>query len=242
MDSSHQPLTTPWSRSLSAVLPPPRRRWLAKRSVVVLLALLLLNACAQPSSTPPRQTAGSPQTTPPPTVTAAMPGPSPVASLLGPAPTGCPSTPPPQRLDLPNNWGGFIGPGHLEGKSPVWIPNLDSPTTFHLNPQGYDPWPTTKIIWEIGPDFSQGVQVQVSNLRTGELAWWGQGGPPQAATQTLILDLNHSSTGDPDSYHGSRPGGFQEWGTVLYLPAAGCYALDATWAAGQWRLIFSAGR
>ena len=29
---------------------------------------------------------------------------------------------------------------------------------------------------------------------------------------------------------------------LLFIPAAGCYALDVSWARGAWRAIFAAGR
>ena len=209
------------------------------RAAAFLLALLLLGGCGSGQPTTSRQATatlpGVPAATPLPTGTATPgAGPTPVAGLLDPAPTNCPIIAPPQMIQVSGI--------ELAGSSPVWIRGGYSPSTLHLNQIGYTPWPGTKIIWEIGPNYSQAVMVQVKNLQTGALAWWGQGDRPPGAGQTLILDPNHPSGSDPYSDHGAGPGGLHEWGTYVYLLAAGCYALQVSWPGGQWRGVFAAGR
>jgi hypothetical protein len=132
----------------------------------------------------------------------------------------------------------------IVGSSPAWIRQAYYPTTLHLDQLGYTPWPVTKIIWEIGPDPRQAVMVQVKNVQTGALAWWGEGGDrPPVAGQTLFLDdPNHPNGSGPYSDHGTLPGGWHEWGTGLYILEAGCYEMHVTWPGGQWRGVFAAGR
>lgn len=204
---------------------------------MLLLTLLLLCSC---TSGP---TAVSPQATVTPvrglaatsTASASTTGPTPVPSLLDSAPTDCPLLMPPQASDV-------LGTT-LVGGGPAWIRRAYYAPTLHLNQQGYTPWPGTKIIWEIGPNYPQAVTVHVSNLQTGTLAWWGQESnrPPEAG-QVLRLDPNHPSGSGPESDHGILPGGWHEWGTYLYLLASGCYTLQVSWPGGQWHAVFAAGR
>jgi hypothetical protein len=174
----------------------------------------------------------------PPTPTPeALPGPA--TTPLGPAPTNCPSSAPLQRLAF-SQFGNF-GSITFFGGSPVWMDS--NPQTVPINGGPDDPWPGIKIIWEVGPNYQGTAIIEVTNLTTGHLAWWGQGGPIAqsyyGAAQALLLDPN---TTGPAAYHGSPEPGWNEWGSFVYLLQAGCYAIDATWATGHWRAIFAAGR
>ena len=40
---------------------------------------------------------------------------------------------------------------------------------------------------------------------------------------------------------GADGAGRDMWSAILYIPAAGCYALDASWPGGSWRVTFAAG-
>ncbi len=109
---------------------------------------------------------------------------------------------------------------------------------FGVDQAGYEAWPGTKIIWEVGPSFTQTVSVRVTNLATGELSWWdtGEGSPPPAhVSQILTLDTNQPT------YHGSPEPGWREWGSYLYFSQAGCFAMDVTWPGGHWRIFFGVG-
>ncbi len=206
--------------------------------------LILLSSCALSQPT----TAGrpSPQPSPAATATYALTGPSPVPTLLDPPPTGCPASPPPPQILTVADAFGITGTGQLVGSSPVWIIGFYDPTSpLHLEVDGYASFPSQKIVWEVGPAYPRAVQVQVRNVWTGALAWWNYI-TPQWYTQTLLLDPSQpeASVG-PNSYHGTRPyqgKTWNEWGSNVLFTQAGCYALDATWAGGHWRVIFAAGR
>jgi hypothetical protein len=156
------------------------------------------------------------------------PGPSPVTTLLAAAPRDCPLGPALGSKVFPQ----FNG-SPATGSGPVWESGLPPNATVNVDDLGYTPWPGTKILWPIGPDFPNIVTVRVANLRTGSEAWWdiGEGGPaPNEPVRPLVLDRT-----------GNRAG-FPTWGTGLYLPQAGCYAMTVSWPGGQWRLLFAVGR
>jgi hypothetical protein len=188
-----------------------------------LLVLLLLTACS----------AGQGSLSPSPSVRQrptqqTSPGPAPVATLLAPAPQDGPSGPALGSKVLPQ-----CSNAPLTGSGAVWEIGLPANATLNLDELGYTPWPSTKILWPIGPNFPDIVVVRVTNLRTGSEAWWdsGEGGPaPNKPVRPLVLDRT-----------GNRAG-FPTWGTGLYLPQAGCYAMSVSWPGGQWRLLFAVGR
>lgn len=156
------------------------------------------------------------------------PGPSPVAILLAPAPQNCPSAPSPGSKAFPQFYD-----TPLTGSGAVWEMGLPPNATLNLDQLGYTPWPATKILWPILPNFPTIVVVRVTNLRSGSEAWWdtGEGGPaPNKPVRPLVLDRT-----------GNRAG-FPTWGTGLYFSQAGCYAMSVSWTGGQWRLLFAAGR
>lgn len=203
-----------------------------------LLVLLLLTACSagQGSSSPSPSVRQQPtqQTSPSPfplvqrPTQQTSPGPAPVATLLAPAPQDCPSGPSLGSKVLPQ-----FSTASLTGSGAVWEIGLPANATLNLDELGYTPWPSTKILWPIGPNFPDIVVVRVTNLRTGSEAWWdiGEGGPaPNKPVRPLVLDRT-----------GNRAG-FPTWGTGLYFPQAGCYAMSVSWSGGLWRLLFAVGR
>ncbi len=222
----------------SSKMTSPKQWSLPPWFVCILLILLLLTACSagQGSSSP------SPTVRPQPTQQTSprsspvvqrptqqtSPGPSPVTTLLAPAPQDCPSGPSLSSRTFP----GFNG--SVTGSGPVWEGGLPANATLNLDQFGYTPWPSTKILWPIGPDFPAMVVVRVANLRTGTEAWWDIGAgdpPPSMPVRPLILDGA-----------GNRGGGPPTFGASLYLPQAGCYAMTVSWTGGQWRLLFAVGR
>jgi hypothetical protein len=157
----------------------------------------------QAIASPPPSPTLAPAVSPAPTRKAP---PTPVATLLAPAPTTCPAAPPLQRQTFAHV-AGFSGPITLVGMGSVWVPAPYFLTTpLHLELQGYTPWPSTKIVWEVGPNhpFAQPVEETATNLATGQLAWWRQGGDPSQSQhgygQTLVLDADTSGPAIP---HGS---------------------------------------
>ncbi len=204
-------------------------------SVCGLLIFLLLTACSTQglsSSTPTVRAQPTQQPSPGSSPVAQQPtqqpspGPSPVATLLAQAPQGCSLGPSLGSKVFPQ----FNG-SPATGSGPVWESGLPPNATVNVDDLGYTPWPGTKILWPIGPDFPGIVTVRVTNLRTE--AWWdiGVGPPPSMPVRPLILDGL-----------GNRGGGPPTFGAFLYLPQAGCYAMTVSWTGGQWRLLFAVGR
>ncbi len=92
-----------------------------------------------------------------------------------------------------------------------------------------------KVVWEVGPNYRQSVMLRGGNVYTGVPLWFNfdlNG----ADTLNPILDPSHP--GHPVSQVGDN---WSEWGSYIYIPAAGCYYLEATWPQGHWRIVFAAG-
>ena len=199
----------------------------------MLLALLLVSGCATTTLVRPQ-----PTPTPSPTATAQPPNPFPLTAPLDPPPTDCPATPPVQHLDFAQ-FGSFSGPVRFFGAPPVWIPDNEyfPHPIMHLEPPsagpGPDPYAGFKILWEIGPNTLPPATARVTNLGTGAFGWWGNG---NMAPTKVVFDIE----GGID--HAEVDTGWHEWGSLLFIPGAGCYALDVSWAGGAWRTIFAAGR
>lgn len=54
---------------------------------------------------------------------------------------------------------------------------------------------------------------------------------------SLLLDPNH-----PTHLGAGAGPDYQEWGSYIFIPKAGCYQLEATWPGGRWSFPFAAGR
>jgi hypothetical protein len=184
---------------------------------------------------------------PSPTVPAAAtsmgaPTPLPITRALAPPPTNCPAGPTLTTVAVPA-FGGFSGGTvQLTGHAPVWIVeafyplptgvvDLSEPTPpSAANPE----WPVLPIIWAFGPNALPIVTVQVHELPSGTLAWWGVGG--DSGPQLPILTLNAPAGGQPTQGYvgGDAP-------VFLFITRAGCYQMEVTWPGGSWSLIFAAG-
>src|SRR5262249_16579205 len=139
------------------------------------------------------------------------------------------------------HFGGFVGSVQLVGHAPVWIPrpylgDETTPITIHFEQNGYTPFPETKIVWEVGPAFTQPVSVQLIDLCSGAPPWWTL--DATRYTQTFVLDPAASPAHD----HGSPEPGWHEWGSGVFIGEAGCYALAVTWPGGHWQVTVAAGR
>jgi hypothetical protein len=149
-------------------------------------------------------------------------------------PTNCPLTAQPGTKVFPKGWGGFLSDATLIGRSPVWA-GIGIELHLYIGPQdSHGGWTGTKILWEIDQDLTQPVIVRVKNLATGEPAWWGKG-EQQPSDTVLVLDSMN------EGYHGAPANGWYEWGSFLYLLAAGCYSMDVSWPGGGWHIVFAAG-
>lgn len=210
-------VTTPRPGGTSPIRARRPLHWAA----ALLAGLLLLSGCGV-ARVPPAPTR--------------PPDPFPLGAPLAPPPTDCPVAPPIQTLTL-TQLGNFSGSVRLYGAPPVWIPSEYFPhSTLHLDRSGFsgvDPYPGTKILWELGPDATPDVVARATDLRTGALGWWGNG-------NTNPYTPAFSVQGGRDN--GEVDTGWHEWDSDLFIPAAGCYALDVSWPGGSWRTIFAAGR
>ncbi len=211
---------------------------------LALVIVFLLSACDMQA---PFLQSATPTPPPIPTVPP-RPHPSPVATLLDPPPTDCPTGQPPKSLPIKDQFG-LQGTGKLQGNPPVWIVDpFYPPSPLHLEAGGYTAWPQWKIVWEVGPDYTQAVRLQIRNLRTGELAWWGAD-PDAWVGKTFVMDPEQPDINGPYWYHGHHfnypapvAGTWNEWGSVFLITEAGCYDLQVTWPGGQWDMFFAAGR
>lgn len=202
-----------------------RLSWYA--AIVALLAVLA--SCTQmPQSSAPTPTLSTQQTsttTLVPISNTLTPTPPP----LGLIPRDCSPGPTP-RSSLPG-----IGP--VIGGSKVWATGFNGPHAEIPIPS-YDTYTqhgwTWKIVWEVGPDYTQPVAIRGGNLRSGTPLWFQITGNP---TTSPVLDPRH-----PD-HPGSTVGtDWAEWGSYVFIPQAGCYYLQASWPGGSWRINFAAGK
>lgn len=202
-----------------------------------LVTLGSLAGCAQTTAhvPPPRPTATSTAT--------AEPLPSPVSGLLGPAPKSCPPSPPLSSMTIDDGFGGgFTGGDVFIGQSPVWNLGLSPGMSLSLDSNGQTPWPLTKVMWIVGPDFNQPVTLSGHELTTGAPIWFGKDSE-QPQTTHEVLDPSAPNRGGTNHEQGV----WHIWGILIYFLRAGCYELDASWTngaggAGGWHMILAAGR
>lgn len=203
-------------------------RAIPARAGLLLCVLLALASCSS----------GKVPVTPKPTLIPTIAFPSPAPTVFGSAPHNCPKTNPlPDTKVFPAGWGGYLVNATLYGKAPVWS-DFQPDMQVGPVPDFYNPWPGTKVLWEVGPNMTQIVTVQVTNTTTGKAAWWdvGEGSPPPSSPEhPLVLDATPGMGGN----HASPELGWQEWGTWLYILEPGCYSMDVSWPGGHWRLLFS---
>jgi hypothetical protein len=217
----------------------------SKGALVALLLLLLAGCTLGPSRAAETPTATPATTqTPASAATAAHERHTPVPGLLDPAPADCPASVPPQTQEF-TQFGGFSGLVTLHGGGPAWIAgfyyDLLLQQAPHLDARGYTPWPSVKLIWEVGPDVSQPVRVTATDLRTGASGYWFFKVPEEQAAAELTLDPA-SPVATVADYHGPPEPGWQEWGAGLLFFSAGCYQLVASWPGGSWQIIVPVGR
>lgn len=212
-----------------------------------LLLFVVLASCSSPAASIPQPTATPTTDSVYPTAIAQSSPTSPSTSLQSPipvptsprsepalSPTNCPLIALPGTKAFPKGWGGFLSDTTMIGHSPVWA-GVGLHIHVYTGTLGYHVvWPTTKILWEVSQDLTPPVTVQVKNLATGAIAWWGKGDQPPS-TSVLVLDASNQG------FHGSPADGWYEWGSVLYILTAGCYLMDAQWPNGAWHIVFAAG-
>src|SRR5690242_2136956 len=166
-------------------------------SCVCLLIALLFISCSSPDTGIPNATAtrasGSPLGTPAEPTTTSIPQATPtvitnlapVKTHLAPPPQNCAIKPPPQQQHVDAL--GSNSNVQLVGGGAFWFYG-----SFYTNVLSLDfnqGWPMTKLVVEVGPNYSLPVTLRLQNMQTKQLAWWTDAQtPPRAAAQTLILD------------------------------------------------------
>lgn len=165
-------------------------------------------------------------------------------TALGPAPASC-SPPAPAPRTLPATYSGAIG------ASPIWVAWFDGPhATRHISGPGvvnsrYG-W-LIAVIFAIEPSLTDPVVVRGVRLDNDSPLWMVGLEPGQTFTQAtpsvaVALDPRQPGLPDYDNYSMGLNEDWAAWYGGFYIPAAGCYALTATWPGGSWRVTFAAGR
>jgi hypothetical protein len=152
----------------------------ATRTRVLWLHLALALAVMPLATGCATTTARIPTPTMVPTVTATPhPAPTPVSALLAPPPTDCQTIAAPHHMTLSADFGGgFVGGDVVTGGAPVWQFGL-SPNAqpLSLEPNGAMPYPGTKVLWIVGPNYGEAVTLHGHDLRTGTPIWFVLLGP-----------------------------------------------------------------
>jgi hypothetical protein len=167
---------------------------------------------------------------------------------LGPAPTDCPASPALQTFTMQNFGGGFSGTFTALGASPVWQLGIgDGSSPIALYGDSSQPWPSTKVMWVVGPNYSEPVTLTGQDMRSGTPIWFqvypNNGVPtsdPNADsvyTAHAVLDPNAPNRGGATN----STGHWGIWGIGLIALAAGCYEIKAAWAEGSWSAIYPIG-
>lgn len=212
---------------------------------LVLAVLVLATGCGSSVAARPTPTL-IPTVTPTPTP---HPAPTPVSGLLAPPPTDCQAVATPHTMTLSADFGGgFVNGPEVSGSPPVWQLGLGfSPLNLETY-GGYTPYPGTKVLWIVGPNYSEQVTLQGRDLRTGTPMWFlladnGNDNPANAAP-SVTLDPTMPNR----AYADNSAGHWNIYGVLIYFTVAGCYELDVTWPEGhfgaysQWRTVFAVGR
>ncbi len=131
-----------------------------------------------------------------------------------------------------------VGPG--VGSFPVWAFGFGGPHAIVRIPTSYFTYTqygwTWKLIWRVSVHYMQPVRLHGGNLRTSTPLWFQMNGQTSTAP---VLDPRPDEAQIAESGY---PAEAVEWRSYLYIPAAGCYYLEADWQGGSWRVTFAAGR
>lgn len=111
------------------------------------------------------------------------------------------------------------------GQLPLWVTANSPRASFHLDLSG-DGVPVTFFV---SNSFVQTVSIRGRN--TNGDAPVGFVAPPNPPATVLTLNNSYVRSAGP----------YTEWQGRAYFPAAGCYALTATWPGGSWTFDVAAG-
>jgi len=156
---------------------------------------------------------------------------------LDPAPKNCPSTPSLHNFDPAT-----FPPG--VGSSPVWVTGFSGPSArlVHLDDSRQQPqefgWAYHLLLVEKA-DRIQPVLLSGESLHDGYPLLFEDGisiRGQKSVTAFFELAADHPRL--PSKYDTQ----WKAWTVIMYVPAAGCYSLEATWPEGGWQVNFAAGR
>jgi hypothetical protein len=170
-----------------------------------------------------------------------------VNSPLGPAPADCPASPTLQTFTMENFGGGFSGAFTAHGATPAWALLGPGGDTIPLYWDSSQSWPSTKVMWVVGPNYAEPVTLIGHDVRSGTPLWFQvypsnslPTSDPDADsiyTTHAVLDPNAPNRGGTEN----STGHWNIWGLGVIALASGCYELDATWAEGSWSAIYVVG-
>lgn len=156
--------------------------------------------------------------------------------ILKPAPQNCPSTAPLHSFDP------AFPPG--VGDSPVWVTGFSGPHArlVHLDDSRQQPqefgWAYNLLLVEKS-DYIRPVVISGDNLQDGSPLFFEDGisiRGQKSVTAFFELAADHPRL--PSKYDTQ----WKAWTVIMYVPAAGCYSLEALWPEGGWQVNFAAGR
>jgi hypothetical protein len=91
-----------------------------------------------------------------------------------------------------------------------------------------------KVLFVLEADASDAVTVKGASTGTRKPLWFRVGG--RAATRVAVIDpARPPSPPDPSSR-------WKDYPSYFFLPAAGCFKLEARWVGGSWTRNFAGGR
>jgi hypothetical protein len=164
------------------------------------------------------------------------PGTAFVGPPIGPMPTVCNTSPTRQPVGPPTA-------GNAVGADPVWVDGFDGATAaidiaaHATGPYTSRGWPVL-IVLAFKHPFSAKVALEGESLPAQTPLWLSFQGPNGGTPPSVGFTM------DPQEQQNLYPSGDSTaafWFGSLFLPGAGCYALDARWDGSNWRAIFAAG-
>jgi hypothetical protein len=144
--------------------------------------------------------------------------------------------------------GGFVGETRFQGSAPAWELGMGI-GPLHLNDaSGPTPYPSTKVMWVVGPNYSQPVTLTGHDLRSGATLWFQVYPSNSVVTNDPDADSIYTTQAmlDPSAPNrgstANSTGHWNIWGIGLMVLKAGCYELDVSSQQGSWHMVFAAGR
>jgi len=135
------------------------------------------------------------------------------------------------------------------GTRPVWIRNMGTvgaaqrpamavyPTSQQPTTLGYG----QKVLWIIEPGFAGAITITARYVSTGKSLYM-QAGTADPSVR-LVLDPQHPGvpgSGDPEASNPQLR--YAEFPTEMFIAAAGCVEVNATWSSGRWSGTIAVGR